>query len=198
MATFRGKPGEFLRLYPVNDNGEGEEVDVNNLPPELQFGNGGSWLRRDSKFAQTYIIEKTYERGRIKTIQLKGYSNKEYLDQSIRPDIRRALKGKRCVATGSSNNIEIDHKDGRKDDLRVMNLKTQKIEDFQPLTKESNDIKRQRCKECKKADKRYDATELGFHVPVICGTIEYDSEIKCKGCFWYDPVEFRKALRLRQ
>jgi hypothetical protein len=45
---------------------------------------------------------------------------------------------------------EIDHKNGWKNDLSVMNPKTQKLEDFQPLSKSANDAKRQHCKECKK------------------------------------------------
>ncbi|GHR46843.1 hypothetical protein VN0484_05210 [Helicobacter pylori] len=42
-----------------------------------------------------------------------------------------------CGARGNSENtqIEIDHKDGRKDDLRVSDLNTQTFDDFQALLK---------------------------------------------------------------
>ncbi len=42
-----------------------------------------------------------------------------------------------CGAHGNSENtqIEVDHKDGRKDDLRVSDLNTQTFDDFQALLK---------------------------------------------------------------
>lgn len=37
--------------------------------------------------------------------------------------------------TSENTKIEIDHKDGRKNDERVADLKAQKLDDFQPLCK---------------------------------------------------------------
>lgn len=56
--------------------------------------------------------------------------------------------------------IEVDHKDGRKDDWRVSNPDTQSFTDFQPLCKAANDVKRQICKECKLTNQRWDALIL--------------------------------------
>lgn len=58
-----------------------------------------------------------------------------------------------CGACGNSENtqIEIDHKDGRKDDLRVSDLNTQTFDDFQALCKACNDKKRQIGKKCKES-----------------------------------------------
>ena len=55
--------------------------------------------------------------------------------------------------------IEIDHKNGRKNDYRVADLKSQNINDFQPLCKAANDIKRQICKNCKETNKRVERSE---------------------------------------
>jgi hypothetical protein len=63
---------------------------------------------------------------------------------------------------GKSENtkIEIDHKDGRKNDKRISDLETQRIEDFQPLCKAANDIKRQICKKCRETNKRWNAKNI--------------------------------------
>ncbi|GAA6834951.1 hypothetical protein HpBTM70_14030 [Helicobacter pylori] len=89
-----------------------------------------------------------------------------------------------CGARGNSENtqIEVDHKDGRKDDLRVSNLNTQTLDDFQALCKACNDKKRQICKKCKD---RY---------PFYEGAIEYDG---CVGCYQYDPIQYRKTCNDR-
>jgi hypothetical protein len=95
---------------------------------------------------------------------------------------------------GNSENtkIEIDHKDGRKDDWRVSDISTQRIEDFQPLCKAANDAKRQICKRCKETDKRWDAKNLlGNPYSFYEGDENYNDELGCKGCYQYDPVEYR-------
>ena len=45
---------------------------------------------------------------------------------------------------GNSENtkIEIDHKDGRKNNHRISDPKNQELTDFQQLTKAANDVKR--------------------------------------------------------
>ncbi len=97
---------------------------------------------------------------------------------------------------GNSENtkIEIDHKDGRKNDLRVSNSNTQKLEDFQPLCKAANDIKRQICKNCKETDKRWDAKNIkGNPYSFYEGDENYTNDLGCIGCYQYDPVEYRKT-----
>ena len=89
--------------------------------------------------------------------------------------------------------IEIDHKDGRKNDERISSLEGQKIEDFQPLCKVANDVKRQICKECKKTNIRWDAKNIkGNPYSYYEGNEKYTEELGCKGCYQYDPVEYRK------
>ena len=81
--------------------------------------------------------------------------------QYTRADIKKFFKTKRCVILDTSN-PEVDHKNGWKNDLAVMNPITQKLEDFQPLSKAANDAKRQHCKECKRSGIRFDARRIGY------------------------------------
>ena len=89
--------------------------------------------------------------------------------------------------------IEIDHKNGRKNDPNVANLETQQREDFQPLCKAANDAKRQICKECRETNERWNAQNIkGNLYPFYKGDNRYTEEIGCEGCFQYDPVAYRK------
>jgi len=169
---------------------------------ELQLGNGGSWCRASSSLAKQYVIEfdKTLSPGNsIDAIRLNGFKTDETFNQTIRKDIRDFYKTQRCVMLGvrgfsENTKIEIDHKDGRKEDWRVSNPDTQKLEDFQPLCKAANDAKRQICKVCKQSNERWDATNIkGNPYPFYEGDVHYSEELGCVGCYQYDPVEYRKS-----
>lgn len=163
----------------------------------LELGNGGSWCRKESTLAKVYIIEfdKNQTPGnRIDRIRLNGFNKEDLGSQQIRADIRKVIKNQRCVVLGTSN-PEVDHKNGRKNDLRVMTLETQTLEDFQPLSKAANDAKRQFCKECRNTGNRYDAKKLGYPISFTKGQLKYENDLGCVGCFWYDPIDFRKNLK---
>ena len=101
----------------------------------------------------------------------------------------------RCVILGTSN-PECDHKNGMKNEDRVMQNQEQKLSDFQPLSKAANDAKRQFCKECRRTGVRYDAKQLGYPISYYEGGAYHNNEENaCIGCFWYDPIEFRKHLQ---
>ncbi|MDQ3130405.1 MAG: restriction endonuclease [Acidobacteriota bacterium] len=163
----------------------------------LELGNGGSWCRKESTLAKVYIIEfdKNQTSGnRIDRIRLNGFNKEDLGSQQIRSDIRKVIKNQRCVVLGTSN-PEVDHKNGRKNDLRVMTLETQTLDDFQPLSKAANDAKRQFCKECRNTGNRYDAKKLGYPISFTKGQLKYENDLGCVGCFWYDPIDFRKNLK---
>lgn len=130
----------------------------------------------------------------------------QHFNQNIRKDIADEIRKRKCVmlgVNGKSENtkIEVDHKDGRKTDMRVSDSRTQDINDFQPLCKAANDIKRQICKECRKTDKRWDAQNIvGNPYPFYEGDENYNEELGCRGCYQYDPVEYRirSAIKLSQ
>lgn len=90
--------------------------------------------------------------------------------------------------------IEIDHKEGTKNNSRVSDLKTQTLDDFQPLSKAANDAKRQICKICQSTDTRFDARTIpGYPEAYYKGGKEL-SKYGCEGCYQYDPVKYRKAI----
>ena len=199
----------FLELAQPDENGISRWVNTSEFVGKystLELLNGLSWGRKSSTLAKTYIVEtdKSITAGnKIDRIRLNGFntSHTSTHTQSIRSDIKREIAQKRCVVLGTNRSCdhktEVDHKDGRKDNPRIMNTATQTLEDFQPLSKPANDAKRQFCKECKASGKRYDAKLLGYPVSFTQGNENYTRELGCVGCFWYDPVAFRQALELK-
>lgn len=197
------KPDLFVELANPNSDGVSRWVSksefVGKYSP-LMFQNGADWCRKESTIARYYYVEfdKSVTPGNgVDRIRLNGYKKPEDRlgSQSIRSDIKQYYKQKRCVVLGTSN-PEVDHKNGWKNDDSVMNIATQKMEDFQPLSKAANDAKRQFCKECRATGERFDAKRLGYPMSYCKGCKMHDGTATgCEGCFWYDPIEFRKHLK---
>lgn len=189
----------FLKLAKPDSNGKTRWVRVTDFVGEyadLAFGNGASWARKESTLAKKYIIEfdKTITPGNvIDAIRLNGFNNGDF-SQHINAEIKRTISSRRCVVLGTSK-PEVDHKNGMKNESRVMKNEDQKLSDFQPLSKAANDAKRQFCKECMRTGIRYDAKQLGYPMSYYYGGAKHNGEENaCVGCFWYDPIEFRKHL----
>lgn len=199
----------FIELACPDENGVSRWVDISEFVGKyktLQLGNGGSWCRRSSSIAKKYIVEfdKSRTKGNaIDAIRLNGFNTDTEFNQNIRSDIKKYYKNKKCVMLGISGKsentkIEVDHKDGRKNDPRVSDITTQKLEDFQPLCKAANDIKRQICDKCRKSNIRWDAKNIaGNPYSFYLGNSEYTEDLGCKGCYQYDPVEYRKQSAIK-
>jgi len=195
----------FLEIATPNDKGVSRWVHASEFVgkyKELQLGNGGSWCRASSTLAKKYIIE--FDKSRtsgnsIDSIRLNGFNTTQVFNQNIRKDIKGILKKQNCVMLGvnglSENTIiEIDHKDGRKNDFRVSDASTQNINDFQPLSKAANTIKRQICIICKETNKRWNAKNInGNPYEFYEGNEDYTEDLGCIGCYQYDPVAYRKT-----
>lgn len=204
MVDKKTKTELFIELSKPDQNGKSRWVKSTEFVGEykdLQLGNGGSWCRASSSLAKKYIVEfdKNLTSGNsIDAIRLNGFKTEKTFSQAIRKDIKDFYKDKNCVmlgvhGTSENTKIEVDHKDGRKDDWRVSDPKTQKLEDFQPLCKAANDAKRQICINCKETDKRWDAKNiLGNPYSFYKGDENYTEDLGCVGCYQYDPVEYRK------
>ncbi len=196
----------FIELATPDANGVSRWVDVsefNGIYKELQLGNGASWCRKSSSLAREYNVE--FDKGKttgntIDRIRLNGFNTSITFNHNIRQDIKEHYKNQNCVMLGIKGNsentkIEIDHKDGRKDCERVSDINTQRLSDFQPLSKAANDVKRQICKRCKETNKRWNAKLLkGNPFEFYYGDENYTEEVGCKGCYQYDPVEYRKKV----
>jgi hypothetical protein len=199
----------FIELAKPDKNGKSRWVPISEFTAkykELQLGNGASWCRKSSSLAKKYIVEfdKSITPGNsIDRIRLNGFNTEKIFNQNIRQDIKDYYKTQNCVMLGingksENTKIEIDHKDGRKDNHRISNTKTQKISDFQPLSKAANDAKRQICKRCKETNKRWNAKNLkGNPFEFYYGDENYTEEVGCKGCYQYDPVEYRKTVVIK-
>lgn len=111
--------------------------------------------------------------------------------RGIRQDIRTEISKQRCVVLDVGSSIEVDHKNGKYDELSNIELENQKIDDFQPLSKAANDAKRQHCKDCIKTGKRYDARRLGYKEGWVVGD---ENTSPCIGCYWYDPKRFNQLI----
>lgn len=152
--------------------------------------NGGDWCRSDGPLGRYFNVDRVLKNGRIASVQLVGY-RKNAFNSQIRRDIRDFYAKESCrILDVRGAYIEIDHKDGRKDDVGPE--ANQSLSDFQPLHKSANDAKRQHCKDCKLTDMRFDATRLGYAVSQWVGGAEYKGS--CVGCFWYDPAEFNAQV----
>ena len=193
------KTEKFLKLANPDDNGVSRWVDCDEFVGEfadLKFGNGASWARKESTLAKKYNVEfdKSITLGNsIDRIRVNGFNAGDF-SQHIRADIKREIKSQRCVVLGTSS-PEVDHKNGMKNESRVMRNEEQRLSDFQPLSKAANDAKRQFCKECRATGIRFDAKKLGYPMSYYSGTSTHNNEEDaCIGCYWYDPMEFKRHL----
>lgn len=148
------------------------------------------------------------ETGTILKVRTVGI-NKDKLNKNrpIRQDIKKELleKYKKCIHCGISKNLCIDHKNDLYNDSRVLNIKTQTIEDFQVLCNKCNkDLKHQDNVKEKKNKKLFSAKELGIY-PFLMDNFEYpwekkvfnEKDINCKkDTYWYDIKEFHIKRQL--
>lgn len=194
----------FEELAGIDENGCSRWVSVDEFVGEyqgLQLLNGAGWSRDDGPFGKKYQIERDKSRtpgNRTDAIRTVGFAIDGTYSAYIDPEIRRMIQARRCVVLGTSN-PEVDHKNGMKNEDRVMRNEDQRLSDFQPLSKAANDAKRQFCKECKRTGIRYDAKQLGYPMSFYEGGLEHNGEEDaCVGCYWYDPLEFKKHLQEKQ
>jgi hypothetical protein len=193
----------------------------------LRHNNGASWCRKESTLCSNYkvvlftardtkkihfdateeekkeiqsmslpILQNQYSPNKIVGYKLFGKHENAFTN-AFRQDIKRVISKLPCRVLFTSSNVEVDHKNGRKNDPKVMNVATQKIEDFQPLSKSVNDAKRQHCKNCKETGLRFDARRLHFSIGFTSGDENFGDEKNpdgCVGCYWFDIEDFNKKV----
>lgn len=120
----------FIELAQPNHEGVSRWVSVSEFVGKyksLKLGNGGSWCRASSTLAKKFNVEfnkKLSPGTSIDAIRLNGYKIEEVFNQVIRKDIKDFYKEQRCVMLGvkgfsENTKIDVDHKNGRKEDCRV-------------------------------------------------------------------------------
>lgn len=197
MTSLPSMRETFLALAAPDELGHSRWVSIEELIAKDQrfaLGNGGSWCRDDGPL-KAYRIErdKTKPNGKqgrgITRIRLTGLKE-DAKERAIRPDIKKAIRSRRCVVLDVGSQIECDHKNGRYDSNRMLDPDKQKESDFQPLSKAVNVAKRTHCNICEKTGNRYDARRLGYLIGWLGeGTSSY-LRWGCTGCYWHDPGLF--------
>ena len=78
----------------------------------------------------------------IIAVQLFGLNTKKQIQKQIRSDIAKEISSQKCAVLHIGN-VEVDHKDGHRDDYENLKPENQTLDDFQPLSKAVNCAKRQ-------------------------------------------------------
>ena len=119
---------------------------------------------------------------------------KSFIDEGIRTDIRKNICSKPCVSCGTTNEIQCDHKNDLKNDPRVMNRSTQTNNDFQPLCRHCNCVKRQALARTKRDNKRQSAPEFPVAFTVGDETFNPEDPNWYVGTYWGDVADFKSKL----
>lgn len=196
----------FEIIAEPDDNGCSRRVYMDELIAihhNFKSDGGNQWARTNKNYLGTkYEIDRGHNEicpdGHkylgVSSIQLLGFNHEKVKTcRTIRSDILQYYKKQKCCVLDvvSSNGMECDHKDGKYDNQNNLSLNTQRLEDFQCMSKSVNNAKRQHCKVCKTTNKRYDAKNLGYSESYIIG--DENSQF-CIGCYWYDPQEFNRVI----
>lgn len=118
----------------------------------------------------------------------------------IRADILNVIKKMSCVSCGSNSDIVCDHKNDLYNDPRVLDMKTQQLDDFQALCNHCNLQKRQVCKREKETGLLYSAKQIPKYAIYDFDFIweKKKLDLKDKDCkkdtYWYDPIEFSRKI----
>lgn len=180
----KDKTGTFTSFIRVDD--------LVKIHSDFMTTNGNTWARTDVSYLRKRynIIRKRNGSKKVQLVKLDGPNKTSIRNNTIRKDIRDEIHSRNCAILDIGN-PECDHKDGRYNNLNNLNLESQILDDYQPLSKAANDAKRKHCKICKSTGKRYDAKRLGYSSSFILGNEETKT---CEGCYWYDPQYFNKII----
>lgn len=186
-----------LELFNPDKQGFSRWISKNELVGKYETlfpTNGNMWMR--NKGIAHLKLEKETIDGIIHW-RFNGMVENQKSSRPIKKEIKDVLSKKPCVHTGfnhtKNNPIVIDHKNGRYDDIKVLNILTQSLDDFQPLCNQANLLKRSDCNNCMKTNLRFDAKKLGYEISFLEGDENYVGS--CNGCYWFDCLKFKSNLK---
>ena len=200
---------EIDNLFKPNKEGisdwiSKEKIDGND---ELKWGNNGvtrqGLFHQDDRYKWEFKRKNDKPSGKIEAIRTNGINEEKLLSKNrpIRQDIRQYYKSQTCIVCGSHSELVPDHKNDLYNDPRVLDMKTQTIEDFQCLCNHCNLQKRQIAKKTMETGKRYGATNIlslsVFGIDFIEGdeTFDKNNVDAMVGTYWYDPVKFMNYIK---
>lgn len=172
-------------------------ADLENATGLSLRGNGSAYLQNDRGLGRLYVIEKQYGTSAygartIESVRTIGHAHhhQRHRGSSIPQAVRAWLAGKPCSFCGTTAQLEVDHRDGRKEPMP-----DPLPADFQALCKHCNGLKREACKECARSGLRFDARTLGYPISQWTGAMTFQPrDPRCRGCLWHDPIAFRTKL----
>ena len=151
------------------------------------FRSGNGMFRRGTPVGFPQGIRwKTRMQGRgYVAIKADGFDPeyKQDLSNYIKPEIRRRFIGHPCLFTGTTTQVEIDHRAGDKTHpahISASQPASQVADDFMPLARGINHIKREACKKCV-------ATGIRPELPPLFAHKQQHEGEGCFGCFWFEP-----------
>ncbi|HHX68112.1 MAG TPA: hypothetical protein GX708_08700 [Gallicola sp.] len=95
------------------------------------------------------------------------------------------------------NKLEVDHRFPQvrwteAESENTINMSEDEIQEkFMLLTRENNLLKSRQCEKCAESNIRPGGYGINFWYE---GNEEWTEDLKCKGCFWYDPQAWRDAV----
>ena len=137
-------------------------------------------------FPKGMLWERQPIKGPVQRIRCLGFIDAPQLTHKIRSDIRNEINSKPCIITGSTVNVEVDHRAGNKLHplhIHVDDVEQQTVDDFMPLTRGINQIKREACKKCIASGERPNLPPMFGGGPMKPGE-------GCNGCFWFEPESY--------
>lgn len=198
------KKTEVDKIFKPNEYGISEWVSVDELKgTKIELTKNGNQRHGIFFGVSEYVWEKkgTHKTEALRTI---GFGDGKSQSRPIRSDIREKMKNRYCSNCGRKSEIVPDHKNDFYNDERVLNIKTQNEDDFQPLCTPCNLLKRSINKKEKENKKLHSAKQIPryqnytFEFPWEKKVFD-EKDIDCKkGTYWYDIIEFDKNVMFYQ
>jgi len=153
--------------------------------------NGQEWDRNDGGgSSDIYSVETKKKNNKKYIYRINGFKNiadSHTIPTNVKKHFQKLSLP--CLVLGTNHNMQIDHKKGRdRTDI------SSDINDYQYLSGQANVAKRQHCKECENTNKRFDAKIINEPFSFIEGDEDYNKELGCKGCFWYDISAWKEEI----
>jgi hypothetical protein len=147
--------------------------------------------------------EKTVHRKLI-SLEVGRVFTRSKLPEKLKKRIKEYYKNTDAITLRDDLPIEVDHRFpqvrwGTKEPENPVDMSSKDIQErFMLLTRANNLWKSRFCERCFKAGLRgcFPGINFFYQGNEKWGTNDPYSEDGCKGCFWYDPGKWRKALNL--
>lgn len=174
-------------------------IYANGKNPKTYLGDSDKY-KVPTDVLDDYFTNKVKKGRKIIGIYIHCEFNDTHCNRTIQNDIRIKIRKQKCEYCDSKSDMVCDHRNDLYNDPRVLNTKTQELDDFQPLCNSCNLRKRQVCIDEKKNKKLYSAKNLyknyDFEFPWEKKVFDI-KDINCKlDTYWYDKTEFQRKLEL--